>query len=268
MIGLFDSGLGGLTVWREVNRVLPRHDLYYLGDTARTPYGNRPPETVYQFTKEAVDFLFKQGCELIILACNTASAEALRKLQQEYLPRHYPERRILGVIRPLAEEAAMITKNNRVGVIGTRGTINSGVYDQELKAQKPSIEVFSQAAPLLVPLIEEGWHRQSAMIKVLRSYLKPLKQARIDTLILGCTHYPWLAAEIESIVGKKVTVLSGGKIVAAKLLDYLNRHPELDQRLTKNGRRVVVTTDRPNQFMNLAKRYLGQLPAVEQVTLD
>lgn len=155
MLGIFDSGIGGLTVTKEVLKALPEYLLLYLGDTARTPYGNRSQDLIYKFTEQAVDYLFKQGCQLVIIACNTASAEALRKIQQEWLPKNYPDRRVLGVIRPVVEEAVKITKG-RIGVVGTKGTIASGAYEQELKAQKPDIQVFQQACPLLVPLVEEG----------------------------------------------------------------------------------------------------------------
>src|SRR3989344_3842504 len=174
MIGIFDSGIGGLTITKEVLRQLPKYQLLYLGDTARTPYGNRSQELIYKFTKQAVDYLFKQGCQLIIIACNTASAEALRKIQQEWLPSHYPDRKVLGVIRPVAEEAAKVSRFGRVGVVGTRGTVVSGAYERELKALRPDITVYQQACPLLVPLVEEGWQDRPETMKIISNYLRPL----------------------------------------------------------------------------------------------
>jgi glutamate racemase len=199
MIGIFDSGIGGLTVAKEVFKQLPEYQVLYLGDTARTPYGNRSQDLIYKFTEQAVDYLFKQGCYLVVIACNTASAKALRKLQQEWLPVKYPERRILGVIRPIAEESAELSRTKRIGVVGTKGTVSSKAYEFELKKIDPTIEVFQQACPLLVPLVEEGWKNKMVTGKIIRGYLRPLKFRQIDTLILGCTHYPMLMHYFKNI---------------------------------------------------------------------
>jgi len=231
-IGIFDSGLGGLIILKEIIKKLPQYDYVYLGDNARTPYGNRSQEVIYKFTEQAVDFLFKKNCQLIIIACNTASAEALRKIQQQWLPKNYPERRVLGVIRPVVEKAAQVSKF-KVGVIGTKGTINSQAYIKELTKLNPELEVIQQATPLLVPIIEEGWYKTDINKKVLRKYLRPLKLAKVDTLILGCTHYPILFKEIKGIMGKRTQVLNSGKIVADSLADYLQRHSEIEEKLTK-----------------------------------
>src|SRR3989344_6999211 len=227
MIGIFDSGIGGLTVLKAVQHRLPQYQLLYLGDTARTPYGNRSQDLIYEFTEQAVDFLFKQGCQLVITACNTASSEALRRIQQEWLPAHYPDCRVIGVVRPVAEEAVKLSRYGRIGVVGTRGTITSGAYERELKAQRTDVQIFSEACPLLVSLIEEGFvHRPEAM-KILRNYLRPLKAKKIDTLILGCTHYPLILNEFRKAAGKQVKVPDPAQIVAEKLADYLVRHPEI-----------------------------------------
>ncbi len=256
MIGIFDSGFGGLTIFKHIVRVLPAYDYLYLGDNARAPYGNRSQETIYQFTIEAVDWLCKQGCTLVILACNTASAEALRKLQQEWLPKHYPDRRVLGVIRPVVEEAVKMTKG-KVGVVGTRATIASHAYERELKKLGPDVIVIPQACPLLVPLIEEGWAAKPETKRILRYYLRPLQQ-KVDTLILGCTHYPILLDEFVRKMGKRCRVIDPGSIVAEKLKDYLARHPEIESRLSKKSVVTFVTTDDPARFNQLGGQFFGQ----------
>jgi glutamate racemase len=267
MIGIFDSGIGGLTVTKEVLRQLPEYQLLYLGDTARTPYGNRSQDLIYQFTEQAIDYLFKQGCQLIIIACNTASAEALRKIQQEWLPEHYPDRRVLGVIRPVVEEIVKESKTGRIGVIGTRGTVNSGAYERELKDLKPEVKVIQQACPLLVPLVEEGQMKRGETMKILRNYLRPLKNQKIDTLILGCTHYPILFKQIQQICGKNIKVLDSAKIVAEKLQDYLKRHPEIETKLTKGKAHRFLVTDLTEKFQENAEDWLGQKIKLEKIEL-
>ncbi|OGY41280.1 MAG: glutamate racemase [Candidatus Buchananbacteria bacterium RBG_13_39_9] len=238
-IGVFDSGLGGLIILKEIIKKLPQYDYIYLGDNARTPYGNRSQEVIYKFTEQAVDFLFKQNCQLIIIACNTASAEALRKIQQEWLPRVMGnEYRVLGVIRPVVEQAVKVGKN-KIGVIGTKGTVASQSYIHEIAKLNSELEVLQQPCPLLVPLVEEGWQKSDVAKKVLRTYLKPLKLAKVDTLILGCTHYPILFKEIQGIMGPRTKVLHSGKIVADSLANYLQRHPEIESKLEKNTNVMV-----------------------------
>lgn len=268
MIGIFDSGIGGLTVLKAIVERLPNYQLMYLGDTARTPYGNRSQDLIYQFTEQAVDFLFSQGCELVIVACNTASAEALRKIQQEWLPVHYPNRRVLGVIRPLAEEASRVTRYGRVGVVGTRGTVSSGAYERELKIQKPGIRTYAQACPLLVPLIEEGWQKRPETIKILRTYLRPLKAKKIDTLILGCTHYPMLYKMFQKVCGKNIKVLDSGAIVVDKLSAYLDRHPDIEGKLSKGNNHRFLVTDITETFQKNAEQWLGQTIVLEKVELS
>lgn len=267
MIGIFDSGFGGLTVFKEIKKALPDYNYIYLGDNLRAPYGGRSQEVIYEYTRQAVDFLFKQNCELVILACNTASSEALKKLQQEWLPTNYPSRRILGVIRPLAEEAVKLSKANKIGVVGTKATIESKSYDRELKHLKKEVKVFEQACPLLVPLVEEGWLDKTETRMIIKKYLRPLKDQQIDTLILGCTHYPLLMKEFLRICGKKINVLDGPRVVAEKLADYLNRHPEIEKNLAKQKTVRYLTTGDPKTFSSLGGKFIGAEITAEKIAL-
>jgi len=268
MIGVFDSGLGGLTVLSAFFRRLPQVDYLYVGDNARAPYGNKSLDLIYDYTRQAVEFLLKSGCVLIILACNTASANALRKIQQEWLPLHYPDRRVLGVVIPLAEAGVHVTRYGRIGVIGTRATIESGVYEQELGKLRGDLKVYGLPCPLLVPLVEEGWVGRPETNRILKKYLRHLKDRKVDTLLLGCTHYPFLQKDIVRIMGKTCKVLDGPEIIADKLEDYLQRHPEIESRVTKNGKRAFFTTDDPERFQLLGEKFLSQrLPEVEKLTL-
>jgi len=268
MIGVFDSGFGGLTVLKEFLRVLPQYDYMYYGDNARAPYGNRSHEVVKAFTEEAIKYLFDKGCSLIIIACNTASSQVLRELQQEYL--HAPnvkDRKILGVIRPLAQEAERITKTKHIGVVGTRGTIEAKSYETELMHINPAIHVHGRACPLLVPLVEEGWSKKPEGRKILKKYLLPLKSENIDTLILGCTHYPFMLNEFRRIMGKKVQVPNPGEIIAQSLKDYLKRHPEIETLLTQKGERHFLTTDNPDRFAKVGGEFMGtRLENVKKIT--
>ena len=255
LIGVFDSGLGGLSVLKKFLKKLPNYHYIYLGDTARVPYGDKSPEIIYSYTIQAVEFLFKKGCNLVIIACNTASAQALRKLQQEWLPNNYPNRRVLGVIKPLAEAIAENTDNKKIGVIGTNATINSGAYTREIKELNPKLKVYEQAAPLLVPLIEEGRINSPETKIILKSYLAPLKAKKINSLILACTHYPYLQKEIQKIIGKVVIVPDTGDIIAISLKDYLKRHPELNI-VSAKAACDFYTSDNPKSFKDLAERFL------------
>jgi len=254
-IGVFDSGLGGLTVLKHFLKKLPQYNYLYLGDTARLPYGGHSQEVIYKYAKEAVEFLFAQGCQLIILACNTASAQALHRLQQEYLPNKYPDRRILGVIIPLAEKASA---HKKVGVIGTRATISSNVYEQEIKKLNLKAEIYQNSAPLLVPLIEEGLAGKDVTNKILKKYLSPLKKENVDTLILGCTHYPFLLNDVRRIMGKNCDVFDPGAIVADSLKSYLDKHIEFKCTNNKLGDRNFFLTDRPENFILLGEKFLGE----------
>lgn len=258
MIGIFDSGYGGLTVLKPIIELLPEYDYLYLGDNARAPYGNHSPENIKKFSEQAVEYLFKKGAKLIIFACNTASAVALRHLQQKYLKgKEEKDRKILGVLIPVAEEAIKSTKNKRIAVVGTKATINSKSYEIEINKLDKTIKVYSAACPLLVPFIEEGWHKKPEATSVLKKYLRPIKTLNIDTLILGCTHYPLMMKNFKKIMGKKVKILSSGEITAKGLQSYLIRHPEIEKKLTKNKKREFLTTDDPMKFKEFTEKHFG-----------
>lgn len=239
-IGVFDSGLGGLTILKAILAKSPQYDYVYLGDNARVPYGDKTKETIYKYTKQAIDFLASGNCSLIIFACNTASSTALRKIQREYLPKRYPNIKVLGVIRPTVE-ALNQANLHRVGVIGTQSTIKSRSFIREIRKFNPKLKVCQQATPLLVPFIEEG---ETKLIDVvLKKYLLPLKRKGVDSLILGCTHYEHLMNKIKKIMGRNIKVIGESRIVANKLANYLNRHPEIEQNLTKNELREYFFTN-------------------------
>jgi glutamate racemase len=261
MIGVFDSGYGGLTVLGPLLKRLPQYSYLYLGDTGRAPYGGRSPETLLAYSRQAVDFLFAQGVRLILVACNTVSATALRPLQEEYLRGPgVTDKKILGVVFPLVEKAAAVSKSGRIGVVGTSATVASGAYERELKKLRPGATIAQQACPLLVPFIEEGWHEKPEARSILRKYLRSLKTHNLDTLILGCTHYPLMHRDFERNMGKNVTVFDTGPTVADSLVDYLKRHPEIEKPLKKAEapQRIFMTTGDPERFRELGSRFLGQ----------
>lgn len=258
MIALFDSGYGGLTVLKPIIDLLPQYDYLYLGDNARAPYGDMSPETIKEFSKQAVEFLFKQGAKMIIFACNTASSTALRDIQKEYLKgKKESERKILGVLIPVAEKTIKLTKSGKVGVIGTKATINSKTYDAEIHKLNPNIKIFSKAAPLLVPFIEENWHNKPEAISILKKYLKPLKSCQIDVLILGCTHYPLMMNHFKRIMGKSTKILNSGEITAQSLKNYLQRHPEIEKKLSRHKKREFMTTGDPVHFKEFTEMHFG-----------
>lgn len=263
-IGIFDSGLGGLVITKAIIRKLPKYDFIYLGDTKRVPYGNRSQETIYEFTKQAVEYLFKQNCLLVILACNSASAMALRRLQREFLPKKYPKRRILGVIVPTVEIASQGKRAKKIAVIATAGTINSHIYRKELSKINKNIQVSEKAAPLLVPLVENGGVKFAK--PVLEDYLKEFK-GKIDGLVLGCTHYPILKNLIKNIIGKKVKIISQDEIIPAKLIDYLKRHPEINKKLSRTGKRKFLVTDIAANFQETANRMFGKNISFNKIKL-
>lgn len=272
-IGIFDSGYGGLTVMKDIinHPSLNKYDYIYFGDNARTPYGNRSKETIIEFAEEAVNFLFNSGVQLIIFACFTASSLALRELQEKYLrnPKSkFKDRKILGVIKPIVEKAVKETRAGRIGVTGTRATINSKAFEIEFKNLSPPIKVVSQACPLLVPLIEEHWHKKPEARMILKKYLSPLKSQNIDTLILGCTHYPILINEFKKIIGKRTRVLDSGRIIAESLTDYLDRHPEIKSKLSSRESRHFFTTDNPDRFREFSKNFLGMQTEPEKINLQ
>ena len=266
-IGVFDSGFGGLEILGKIVKELPEYSYIYLGDTARTPYGSRSQEVVYNFTKQAVDFLLKKECQLVILACNTASSEALQKIQKTYLPKYYPERRVLGVIIPASEKAVEITKNNRIGVIGTEGTVNSRAFERELKKINPKVKVFQKACPLLVPIIEAGEEKSPAADLILKNYLNPLIRRKIDTLILGCTHYGLLENKIKKIAGNRIKIVTEGRVVAEKLRDYFKRHPVTERKITNKNNVKFLTTDLTDKFRVLGSKFFGKKIHPEKVEL-
>lgn len=257
-IGIFDSGYGGLTVLKACMKLLPQYDYLYLGDNLRVPYGARSPEIIQQFSEEALQFFFKKNIPLTVFACNTASAIALPYLQEKYLrSAKVTDKKVLGVIIPIAEKAVKITKNKRIAVVGTRATINSKSYEKEIHKLDPSIRVFGQACPLLVPLIEEGWHHKPEARSILKKYLASVKDFAPDVLILGCTHYPLMQDVFEDIMGKRVHVLDAPAALAESLANYLTRHPEIDSQLSKNGERLFTCTDAPERFSEFATKFIG-----------
>lgn len=266
-IGIFDSGFGGLDIFKAIHSALPEYSYIYLADSARAPYGPRSKEEVLAFTTEAVTFLFERGAGLVLLACNSASSDALRVLQQEFIPKHYPGRNILGVLVPGAEEAIGVTKNGRIGVIATENTVASGSFIRELTKLRPDVQIFQKACPALVPLIEEGKHDSEEMTQVLREYLDPLLKEGIDTLILGCTHYGLIAESIRSRVGDNVHVVSESEIIPEKLQEYLTRHPEYDFLLEKRADIRFYTTDTTDRFVKMGSVFFGEPIKAEQVTL-
>jgi glutamate racemase len=259
-IGIFDSGYGGLTILKEFIKVLPENDFIYLGDNARTPYGTRSFESIYNYTLECVRYLFDQGCTLVILACNTASARALRTIQQKDLPLMNGKRRVLGIIRPSAEVIGKFTQSRKVGVLGTRGTVKSGSYIIEIKKLYPDIEVFQEACPMWVPLVEnKEYDNEGAAYFVQKNLENLFKQnAQIDTILLGCTHYPLLIQTIQKHLPSHVKVISQGPIVAESLVDYLNRHPEIAGQCSKNGRVEFFTTDSTHLFDENGSLFFGK----------
>jgi len=243
-IGIFDSGFGGLTVFRSIIKQLPAYDYIYLGDTGRAPYGNRSFKTIHQYTWECVQSLFKMGCPLVILACNTASAKALRTIQQQDLKTGDPAKRVLGVIRPTAEVIGNYTKTKEIGVLGTKGTVQSGSYLIEIGHFAPDVKVYQQACPLWVPLIEAGEYDKPGADYFVKQYIDQLlaQSPNIDTLLLACTHYPLLQQKIRDYLPKHIQIVAQGDIVANSLVDYLHRHTEIAQTLTQNGTQQFFTT--------------------------
>lgn len=269
-IGIFDSGYGGLTVLSEIRARMSGYDYLYLGDNARAPYGNRSYERVYQFTLEAVKWFFDKGCHLVILACNTASAKALRTIQQVDLPKLDPGRRVLGVIRPTAERVARFTRSGHVGVLGTDGTILSRSYEMEIDKLHPGLTVTGEACPMWVPLVENREHDKPGADYFVKQHLDRLLQQDpdIDAIILGCTHYPLLIEKIVDFLPDKVTVIPQGKEVADSLLDYLHRHPEMEAKCTKGGTVQYYTTDSPEKFNQMASLFMNEPVDARKTSLD
>ena len=259
-IGVFDSGYGGLTVFREIIKELPEYDYLYFGDNARVPYGTRSFETVYKYTWECVQEMFALGCRLVILACNTASAKALRSIQQNDLTQLDELRRVLGVIRPTAEVIGNYTTTGSVGILGTQGTINSGSYPIEIAKFFPEIKVYQEACPMWVPLVENGEFNSPGADYFVKQHLENLlaKDQEIDAIVLACTHYPLLLDKINEFLPPSVTVISQGELVALSLKNYLQRHPEIDELCSKNGDAKFYTTESTSVFNAQAAVFLGR----------
>lgn len=268
-IGVFDSGYGGLTVLHGIRQLLPQYDYMYLGDNARAPYGSRSFEVVYQFTRQAVLKLFSMGCHLVILGCNTASAKALRTIQQRDLPRFDPDRRVLGIIRPTAEVIGQLTHTRHVGVLATEGTINSQSYDMEIKKIFPDIQVSGVACPLWAAIVEAGEADSPGADYFVKKRIDQLmrKDPDIDTVILGCTHYPLLMSSVVKNIPDGVRIMSQGAYVAESLKDYLGRHPEMERSITQGGTCRYFTTESEERFSETARIFLHEKVTVSHVDL-
>ena len=269
-IGVFDSGYGGLTILDKIREVLPEYDYIYLGDNARAPYGTRSFEVVYEFPRQAVNKLFDMGCHLVILACNTASAKALRSIQMNDLPQIDPARRVLGVIRPTVECVGEISKNQHIGVLATAGTIKSESYPLEIHKLFPEIQVSGTACPMWVSLVENNESQDEGADYFIRKYIDQLlsKDPQIDTVILGCTHFPILLPKIRQYIPEHISVIAQGEYVAESLKDYLKRHPEMDAKCTKNGNCQFYTTEAEEKFSESASTFLKQQISVKHITLE
>ncbi len=259
-IGIFDSGYGGLTVFKEIIKELPEYDYIYLGDNARAPYGSRSFETVYQFTLECVKLLFQKNCPLVILACNTASARALRNIQQKDLPIIAPQNRVLGVIRPTAEVIGNFSKTKHIGIFATEGTVKSESYILEIQKFFPDVVITQEACPMWVPLIENNEHLSEGADYFVKKHIENLfdKDNKIDTVLLGCTHYPLLLPKIKQFIPEEINIITQGEIVAKSLKNYLQRHPEIDERLNKNGKKEFYTTIESEWFNEKAAIFFGE----------
>lgn len=257
-IGIFDSGYGGLTILSAIRDLMPEYDYIYLGDNARAPYGNRSFEIVYEFTLQSVKKLFDMGCQLVILGCNTASAKALRSIQQNDLPQLDPTKRVLGVIRPTVEVIGDITKTKHIGIIATKGTIDSESYQLEINKLFPDITVNGMACPMLVPLIENNEFESDGADYFVKKYIDNLlnKDSNIDSIILGCTHYPIIIDKIRKYTPDNITLVTQGDYVAKSLKDYLIRHSDMESRCTKNGTTTFLTTECINKFKESAALFL------------
>ena len=269
-IGVFDSGYGGLTILRELRALMPQHDYLYLGDNARAPYGTRSYDVVYRYTRQAVATLFERGCHLVILACNTASAKALRTIQQHDLPTLAPNRRVLGVIRPTAEIVGNVTKSRHVGILATTGTILSHSYDLEIRKLHPDITVTGQDCPMWVPLVENFEFDSPGADYFVEKRISMLLQRdpQIDAIILACTHYPLLLPKIRKYIPSGISIISQGEHVARSLSTYLTNHPDMAGRITGGGTLHCLTTENTDKFCATACRFLGQEVEADNIVLS
>lgn len=265
-LGIFDSGLGGLLIAKSIREHMPDIDILYFGDTLHLPYGNRSAEAIYEYSKRAIEFLFAQDCALIITACNTVSASALRRLQQEYLPQsRYADRRVLGVVVPTLE-TAIDRGYKRLGVIATNYTIETGIYPDELQKIDPEIKIFQKHTPLLVPLIENSGAQW--LPSVLEHYLLPMMENRIECLILGCTHFPFLKNDIKKIIGEEVSLISQDDIIPVKLANYLKRHPEIDQQISREAYSEFLVSDVTKSYLDAAEEIYQTKIQIQHAAFD
>ena len=269
-IGVFDSGFGGLTILKKIVERMPGYDYVFLGDNARAPYGSRSFATVYNYTLQAVKKLFELGCPLVVLACNTASAKALRTIQQEFIAKETPQNRVLGIIRPTAEALGSITKTKKVGVLGTAGTVNSQSYILETTKLFPEIKIFQQACPILVPIVENNEIDTPGADFFVEKYLSQLfaQDSEIDTIVLGCTHYPLLINSFKKYLAPDIHIVKQNEIVAHSLQDYLLRHPDMDARLSKNSTIQYYTTDDSTLFDLSASVFMGREVKSASISLN
>ena len=261
MIGVFDSGIGGLTVVRALHHQLADYNIIYFGDTARTPYGTKSPETVIQYAMEDAEILLQKGAQMLVVACNSASSVATEALRERF---NVP---ILEVISPAVKKAVSDSKGTRVGVIGTRATVNSGIYRDKIQARRPDMKVYGQPCPLLVPLVEEGWLNKGETRKIVKKYLHPLKLKQIDVLILGCTHYPLLKTVIQTKIGKRVKVIDSSEALCDAVTAFLHEHPDVDGRLGRGGACQFYVSDVTEQFQKIANRILKKRVTLEHIRL-
>lgn len=268
-IGIFDSGYGGLTILSRIKRLLPQYDYLYFGDNARTPYGTRSFEVVYEFTSQCVEKLFEMGCHLVILACNTASAKALKSIQVNDIPRMDEQRRVLGIIRPTVECIGNITQSRHIGLLATPGTIKSMSYPMEIHKLFPDIKVSGEACPLWVPLVETGESNSEGADFFIEKHVRNLlaKDSLIDTIVLGCTHYPILIDKIRKYVPEDIKIVSQGEYVAEALKDYLTRHPEIDEKCTKNGTCKYLTTESADSFLPSASLFMNETISAQSIQI-
>lgn len=259
-IGIFDSGFGGLTILKDIVKQMPQYDYIYLGDNARAPYGSRSFENIYEYTWQCTEYLLKQDCDLVILACNTASARALRNIQQKRLPEHYPHKRVLGIIIPTAEKIASFTESNHIGILATEGTVISGTYVIEITKRFPDIKVYQEACPLWVPIIENNEIDSDGTDTFVYKNVHHLlsQDPAIDAIILGCTHYPLLLHKIKKYIPEYIKIITQGELVTHSLQDYLNRHPEISDKLSRGSTIQFLTTDAPSYFDEHSTAFFGQ----------
>lgn len=266
---MFDSGLGGLTILRALTELMPDREYLYLGDNLNTPYGNRAPEEIFQLTLKGVRWLFEQGSEIVILACNTASANALRRIQREFLPLEYPDRRVLGIIIPTVEELEKWSKTDHVGILATRATVASKTFEVEMRKRNPKVTVVCRSGGDLAQLIEKNVDNENLLAEVGRTVGRLMAEdEKIDTFLLGCTHYALIEKEIADFLGKKIKVMTQGRLVALKLQDYLKRHPEMEKRLNCKAKISFFTTSPDDQVKKLMIRFYGRKISIKAVKID